>query len=121
MWNLTSFRLEMVLVLGQDKSIICPRCTIGLQIILDALNGTTRCQGSSGSSFWPFGYSAKLDARLVHGLRQMYHRHGNHFRHNRWNPKVMWVMWNLASFRLETVLVSVQDRCMVCARRSIGL
>ena len=31
-----------------------------------------------------------------------------------------WVIWNLASFRLETVLVSVQDRCMVCARRTIG-
>ena len=30
-------------------------------------------------------------------------------------------MWNLTSFRLETLLVSVQDRCMVCARRSIGL
>ena len=29
-----------------------------------------------------------------------------------------WVIWNLASFRLETVLVSVQDRCMVCARRT---
>ena len=33
---------------------------------------------------------------------------------------MMWVLWNLASFRLETVLVSVQDRCMVCARRTIG-
>ena len=31
-----------------------------------------------------------------------------------------WVIWNLASFRLDTVLVSVQDRCMVCARRTIG-
>ena len=29
-----------------------------------------------------------------------------------------WVMWNLASFSFETVLVSVQDRCMVCARRT---
>ena len=27
-----------------------------------------------------------------------------------------WVMWNLASFWLE----SVQDRCIVCARRTIG-
>ena len=26
-----------------------------------------------------------------------------------------WVMWDLTSFSLETVLVSVQDRCMVCA------
>ena len=30
------------------------------------------------------------------------------------------VMWNLISVRLETVLVSVQDRCMVCAKRTIG-
>ena len=29
-------------------------------------------------------------------------------------------MWNLASFRLETVLVSVQDRCVVCTRHTIG-
>ena len=29
-------------------------------------------------------------------------------------------MWNLTSFHLEIVLVSVQDRCMVCARRTIG-
>ena len=30
------------------------------------------------------------------------------------------VMWNLISVRLETVLLSVQDRCMVCAKRTIG-
>ena len=30
-------------------------------------------------------------------------------------------MWNLTSLHLETVLVSVQDRCMVCARCTIGL
>ena len=30
------------------------------------------------------------------------------------------VMWNLIFIRLETVLVSVQDRCMVCAERTIG-
>ena len=30
-------------------------------------------------------------------------------------------MWNLTSFCLETVLVSVQDRCIVCARCTIGL
>ena len=32
-----------------------------------------------------------------------------------------WVMWNLVLVCLETVLVSVQDRCMVCAKRTIGL
>jgi len=28
-------------------------------------------------------------------------------------------MWNLSSFSLEIVLVSVQDRCTVCAKRTI--
>jgi hypothetical protein len=31
-----------------------------------------------------------------------------------------WVMWNLVSVRLETVLVSVQYRCVVCAGRTTG-
>jgi hypothetical protein len=30
-------------------------------------------------------------------------------------------MWNLVSVHLETVLVSVQDRCMVCAKRTMAL
>jgi hypothetical protein len=29
-------------------------------------------------------------------------------------------MWNLVSVRLEKVLVSVQDRCIICAKHSIG-
>ena len=29
-------------------------------------------------------------------------------------------MWNLVLVRLETVLVSVQDRCIVCAEHNIG-
>jgi hypothetical protein len=32
----------------------------------------------------------------------------------------MWVMWNLVSVHSETVLVSMQDRCMVCAKHIIG-
>jgi hypothetical protein len=32
---------------------------------------------------------------------------------------VTWVMWSLILVRLETVLVSVQDRCMVCAKSTI--
>ena len=31
------------------------------------------------------------------------------------------VLWNLVLDRLEIVLVSVQDRCAVCAKRTIGL
>ena len=31
-----------------------------------------------------------------------------------------WVLWNLVSDRLEIVLVSVEDRCMVCVKRTTG-
>ena len=31
-----------------------------------------------------------------------------------------WVMWNLLLVGLVTVLVSVQDRCTVCAKCTIG-
>jgi hypothetical protein len=31
-----------------------------------------------------------------------------------------WVMWNLILVHLETVLVSVQYRCTVCAKRTLG-
>jgi hypothetical protein len=33
----------------------------------------------------------------------------------------MWFMWNLISVHLEAVVVSVEDRCMVCTKRTIGL
>ena len=32
-----------------------------------------------------------------------------------------WAMWNLVLVRLEMVLVSVQDWCTVCAKRTIGI
>jgi hypothetical protein len=32
---------------------------------------------------------------------------------------MMWIVWNLVSVHLEIVLVSVQDRCRVCAKRTI--
>jgi hypothetical protein len=32
-----------------------------------------------------------------------------------------WVMWNHVLVHLETVLVSMQDRCTVCTEHTIGL
>ena len=104
MWNLTSFRLEIVLMSVQDRYMVCTRRTIG----------------STGISFRPFGHGANLDARKVHGLRQTYHWIGNHFGRTQWNSKVTWVMRNPISVCLEMVLVSMQDRCIVCAKRTIG-
>ena len=43
MWNLVSIRLEIVLVLVQDSCTVCTECTIGSEIVLDALDGTPWC------------------------------------------------------------------------------
>jgi hypothetical protein len=67
-----------------------------------------------------FGDSANLGTRLVNGLPQTYRRLRNLFGRTRWNSYVTWVMSNLISVCLETVLVLVQDRCMVYAKHTIG-
>ena len=76
--------------------------------------------GHVESCFGPVGDGVSVGARQVHGLRQTYHR----LRKSLWmHPMVLLgdgVMWNLVSVCLETVFVSVQDRCTVCAEHTIG-
>ena len=42
MWNLVSIRLEIVLVLVQDRCMVCAERTIGSETVLDAPDGTPR-------------------------------------------------------------------------------
>jgi hypothetical protein len=67
-----------------------------------------------------FGDSSYFGTRKVHDLCRMYHGYGNRFGYTRWYSYVMYVKWKLVSVRLE-VLVSAQNRCMVCAECTIGL
>ena len=41
----------------QDGCMVCARCTIGLQIVLDAPDGTPGDVGHVESRFFPFGDS----------------------------------------------------------------
>jgi len=41
-WKLVSVLLEIVLILTQDRCMVCVEHTIGLEIILDAPDGTPR-------------------------------------------------------------------------------
>jgi hypothetical protein len=70
--------------------------------------------------FRPFKDSANLDARYVLGLCRTYHNLISCFGRIRWNSKVTWLMWSLVLVHLELLLVSVQDRCMVCAKHTVG-
>jgi hypothetical protein len=70
--------------------------------------------------FCPFGDSANLDARYVHGLRRTYYRLRNRFSCTRWCSNLMRLRRKLISVHLEIVLILTQDRCMVCAEHTIG-
>ena len=61
--NLSSFHLEVVLESVQDWCVVCTRHTIGSEIILDALDGTTGDEAQVVARFGPFGDSANVDAR----------------------------------------------------------
>jgi hypothetical protein len=50
-WKLGMVYLEIVVILTQDRCAVCAECTISLEIILDAPDGTRRSRGSCGISF----------------------------------------------------------------------
>ena len=73
-------RLETML----DRCMVCVECTIGLEIVLDAPDGTIVDGAQVEARFGPFGDIANTNIRQVHGLRKTYHRLGNRFGRNRW-------------------------------------
>jgi hypothetical protein len=57
---------------------------------------------------------------LVHGVSKTYHRIRNYVGCTGWYSWVTTLKWKLVSVYLETVLVSVQDRCTVCGKCTIA-
>jgi hypothetical protein len=55
--------LEIVLILKQDRCIVCTEHTIGSQIILDATDGLLGDMRHMESLFGPFGRGVCLGAR----------------------------------------------------------
>jgi hypothetical protein len=69
----------------QDRGTVCTEHTIGIEIILDALDGTPSDEAQVEARFCPFGDSATFDARLGNGLRRTYPRLRNSIVGTRWN------------------------------------
>jgi hypothetical protein len=72
------------------------------------------------SRFNLFGDSVSFSAREVHSLRQMYHSLRNHFGRTGWYSYLTRLKWKLILVRLDIVPILIQDRCTVCAERSVG-
>jgi hypothetical protein len=65
----------------QDNCTVCAKHTTGSEIVLDAPDGTPSDDAQVEARYGLIGDGAKLDARYVHGLRQIYHRLRNRFGH----------------------------------------
>jgi hypothetical protein len=63
MWNLTSFSLEIVLELVQDRRMVCAKHTISSEIDLDAPEVLLGDVAQFKAHFGPVEDSANLDAR----------------------------------------------------------
>ena len=63
MWNLVSIRLEIVLVLVQDRCTLYARRTMGSKIILDTMMVLLCIEAQVDAHFGLFGDGAKLDTR----------------------------------------------------------
>ena len=53
-------------------------------------------------------------------MHRTYDRLRNHFGCTQWYFKVTRLKWKLDSVYLEIVLILTQDKCTVCAERTIG-
>ena len=62
-WKLVSVRLEIVLILTQDRSMVCVERTIGLEIVLDAPMELLGDMGHVDPHFFLFGDSVSIGAR----------------------------------------------------------
>jgi hypothetical protein len=62
-----------VLILTQERCIVCAECTINSEIDLVAPNGILCDVGHVESRFGLFGDVGSVGAREVHGLCQTYH------------------------------------------------
>ena len=70
MSNHVSVRLEMVLVSVQDRCMVCAKCTIGPETILDAPMALLGDEAQVQALFGLFRDSTSHDTRWVHGLRR---------------------------------------------------
>jgi hypothetical protein len=62
-WKLVSICFEIVLVLVQDRCMVCTKCTIASEIILDDRMVLQGDEAQMEAYFASFGDSANLDSR----------------------------------------------------------
>jgi hypothetical protein len=84
-WKLVLVRLEIVLILAQDRCMFVPNVPWALKSFwahpIELLGNV----GQVEAHFGTFHDSVNLDARLVHGFHWTWNRLRNHFGRTQWN------------------------------------
>ena len=106
-WKLDFICLEIVLILMQDRCMICK--------VYHMLDDVCHME----SRFGVLRESISFGARYVHGLRLMHQSLRNHFGSTCWYSYVKRLKWRLGSVCLEIVLILMQDRCTICMEHTI--
>ena len=119
-WMLVSFRLEIMLILTQNRCTVYAKRTMGSEIIFDAPDGTPRWCGLCRILFryvWrQCKCRCKIGARFASNVpkdRKWFSMHPMELLGDVGHVESLF-------FPLQIVFVSIQDRCIVCARHSIG-
>jgi hypothetical protein len=112
--------LDIVLILTQDRCMVCVDHTICLKIILDAPYGTLRWPRSCGISLLsPWGQCycwCKIGAWFAPNVPSAQKSFWTHLM-----VPTRWWGSRESSVRLEIVLIFLWDRCMVCVEHTMGL
>jgi len=92
-WKLALICYQIVLILMQDRCMICKKHTICLKINLDAPIELLDDMCHMESCFALFIDIVSFSARLVHNLRLMHHILRNHFGRTIWYSWVKRLAW----------------------------
>ena len=119
-WKLGWVFLEIVLILMQDRCMVCMDIPYAWKSIwmhpMELLDDVCHME----SRFGLFRRSVSIGARYVHGLCLMHQSLRNHFG-STCRYFVKRLNWKLGLICLEIVLILMRDRCMICKEHTICL
>jgi hypothetical protein len=120
-WKLILVHAEIVLILTQDRCMVCVKRTIGSEIILEAPCGTLRWHGSCGISLLSLSRQSYCQCKNPMVLLSDIGHTSLEIILDAPDGTPKWLGSSESLVHLKILLFLMQDRCIVCVDRTIGL